>query len=61
MMEGSPVPVLPVPLGEGGEIGGDVVCRASSRLDHHLPDKKEEEGDLGDHIVVGTLLGVPGA
>ena len=56
--------VLPVPLGEGGEVGRDVVSRASPRLGHHQPDEEEQEGadgGVGHHIVVGTLLGVPGA
>ena len=52
--------VLPVPLGERGEVGRDVVRRASPRLDHHQPDEEEQEraeGGAGRHIVVGTLLG----
>lgn len=54
------MPVLPVPLGEGGEVGRDVVRRAGPRLGHHQPEEEEQEG-VGHHVVVGTLLGVPGA
>ena len=55
--------VLPVPLGEGREVGRDVVRCASPHLDHHQPDEEaeQEEGGVDHHVVVGTLLGVPGA
>ena len=52
--------VLPVSLCKGGEVGRGVVSRASPCLDHQQPDEEQEEGWVG-HVVVGRLLGVPGA
>ena len=55
--------VLPVPLGQGGEVGGDVVRRPRPRLGHQQPPHEEteqEDGGVGHHVVVGTLLGLAG-
>ena len=55
--------VLPVSLCKGGEVGrGVVVSRASPCLGHQQPDEQtEQEEGWVVHVVVGRLLGVPGA
>ena len=55
MMEGSPVPVLPVPLGEGGEVCGGMVGRAPLHLHHHQPEQQEQQ-QVGHLVVVGLAL-----